>query len=407
MGLEFNLGLKNLMGNSRELPKRKLLAVILASFLLISLISLFSYSPAKSTPSTGSERKVSERKAEEKVSASKEEKKCDLSERKIKQMLSDIKIYIQENELDEALKLIDQILCAKPSEVNAIYYKAFINYLKGNYKEALELLDIVLDRTESFPQAKLYKGACLIHLGKYSEALEYLDRYILLRPEEPLGYAFKYEALWAMEKYQEALATLDKGIELTKSNALRLMKCDALLQLGRIAELRELMDEVRASELRARGELSGDTASDLAWFSFLIGDLKAMRAYIKEAKSSRRISEDSSLLIDVLSSENLEEALKRMNRYEGNDPRIYYLRGLIAYSVLRKLISEGKSKPPKGAIGNLYALALNSFKKACELEPTNLIYQKACKEMGISLNRAVEGEERELEPEEANEKTQK
>ena len=401
MGLELKLRVKDLMGNSRGLPKRKLFAVVLLGFLLISLIALFSYSPAKSTTSPRPERKL-----EEKVNSSKEEEKCDLSERKIKQMLSDIKIYIQENELDEALKLIDQILCAKPSEINAIYYKAFINYLKGDYEEALKLLDIVLERTESFPQAKLYKGACLIHLGKYSEALDYLDRYILLRPEEPLGYAFKYEALWYMGKYQEALATLDKGIDLTKSNALRLMKCDALLQLGRIAELRELMDEVRASELRARGELSGDTASDLAWFSFLIGDLKAMREYVEEAKKAGRISEDSSLLIDVLSSENLEEALKKMSRYEGDDPRIYYLRGLIAYSVLRKLISEGKAKPPKGAIGNLYALALRSFKKACDLEPANLIYQKACREMGISLRRAVEGEERELESEEANGKTQ-
>ena len=332
---------------------------------------------------------------------------CHLTERKIKQKLEEIRIDLQEGDLEEAEKLIEEVLCAKPNEINAIYFKGMVFFLKGKCEKAIDLFDTVIKRRERFPEAKLYRGICLMKLGLYDKALDDIRRYELLRVKSPLGYAFHFQILWAMKSYDEAIRVLDKGIDLTRDKNLRSLKISALIQLQRLKEAKELMRELEMIERRELESDKGDIMVDLAWYSFLIGDPTSMKRYIKLACERKRFSESSRDLLKylkLLADGKTLQAFSELKSYKGDDPRIYYLRGILALSLLAVSLRESTPQVKEDFKIVLANLAHSSFQKACELEPTNLIYERACSPRG---NKGTPSEEKRKADEKAGSKEKK
>jgi len=311
------------------------------------------------------------------ISVSLSEKKCELTKIKLKRKIEDIRVYIQERDFKEAEKLIDEVLCAYPNEINAIYFKGVLLFYRGDCDKAVDMFNTVIKRSEKFPEAKLYRSICYTRKGLYEKALSDIKRYETYRPQSSLGYAFHFQILWRMGEYEKALSLLDKGISLTKDNNLRSLRISALIQLGRVKEAEDYIRELGRIERGRENDWNGDIEVDLAWYSFLLGDLQSMKRFIEEAKKRTRFSGDSKKLMDILDllqQGKVSKAFELMKKYNGKDPRIYYLRGILAISLLRRL-PENKKEIAMA----LEKLALESFSRACSLEPTNLIYRKVCR----------------------------
>ena len=141
----------------------------------------------------------------------------DKTSNKIESLLKQARHFLDNNELNDAIKCFDEILNISQNDaqiVLALTEKAKIYRGLGKYEKAIECYDkqIEIDSSDNF--AFLFKGNMLSILGKYEEAIECYDKSILIDSEYHSPYMSKGFSLLELNKFDDAVKCFDKALRI-------------------------------------------------------------------------------------------------------------------------------------------------------------------------------------------------
>jgi tetratricopeptide (TPR) repeat protein len=121
---------------------------------------------------------------------------------------------IQSGRLDEAERLLKQVIKIQPKNADALCFLSVVSAHKLNYQEALIAIDKAIEASPRFPLAYSNKGNILKELGRYDEAIASLDKAIQLDRNFVEAYNNKGNVLQAIEDYEEAILSYNKAISI-------------------------------------------------------------------------------------------------------------------------------------------------------------------------------------------------
>ena len=85
-------------------------------------------------------------------------------------------VYILEGSMEKAEQHIGLALLIDPLSQESLFYKAFFDYRKGDYKAALRQLDACLKQNPKNIPAYVQRSYCLLRMGRYQETLDFLNQ---------------------------------------------------------------------------------------------------------------------------------------------------------------------------------------------------------------------------------------
>lgn len=141
----------------------------------------------------------------------------DKTSNKIESLLKQARHFLDNNELNDAIKCFDEILNISQNDaqiVLALTKKARIYRDLGKYEKAIDCYDkrIEIDSSDNF--AFLFKGDMLSNLGKYEEAIDCYDKSILIDQEYYSPYMSKGFSLLELNQFDYALKCFDKALRI-------------------------------------------------------------------------------------------------------------------------------------------------------------------------------------------------
>lgn len=90
--------------------------------------------------------------------------------------------YLNVGNLDEGVKILDEILKRKPSDMNILNMVAEAYYYKGKYKQAIDYWDLVLYYDKSAATALYMIGMCYQKSGDKAKGIQLCDKAIEMDP---------------------------------------------------------------------------------------------------------------------------------------------------------------------------------------------------------------------------------
>ena len=126
---------------------------------------------------------------------------------------------IQSGRLDEAERLLKQVLKIQPKNPDALCFLSVVSAYRYDFKDALRLIDKSIESAPKNPIAHSNKGNILKELGRYSEAITSYDRAILLDPNYAEALNNRGNLLQDLGDYAEAIASYDRAILLESNYA--------------------------------------------------------------------------------------------------------------------------------------------------------------------------------------------
>ena len=126
---------------------------------------------------------------------------------------------IQSGRLDEAERLLKQVLKIQPKNADALCFFSVVLAHKLDYQEALTLINKAIEASPKSALAYSNKGNILKELGRYDEAIISLDKAIQLDRNFVEAYNNKGNVLQAVGEYKEAILIYNKAITLVPNFA--------------------------------------------------------------------------------------------------------------------------------------------------------------------------------------------
>jgi len=122
--------------------------------------------------------------------------------------------YHQKGQLNEALKVYNQILKINPKHFDALQLTATLFLQCKNYSESLHFFRSALKIKSNFVPALINYGNVLLELEDFDEALKNYDKAIRLEPNNPGAYNNRGNILKDLNRFEEALNNYDIAIQL-------------------------------------------------------------------------------------------------------------------------------------------------------------------------------------------------
>lgn len=92
------------------------------------------------------------------------------------QVKAEINKFIDAEQYQEALNLVDKLLKETPDDIDLLSAKVFIFGQQGHYEESIEVADLALRKGSTDCYLWYKRGVSLYHLKKYTEALESFEK---------------------------------------------------------------------------------------------------------------------------------------------------------------------------------------------------------------------------------------
>jgi len=157
--------------------------------------------------------------------------------KQLNHLLSSSVAAIQNNQLDDAEKLLKKALMIHPNHPDALRFMGVIAALRKDWAHALKLIDQVLELNPNNGIAFSNKGNILKELGQFDDALLCFDKAIALAPNYAEAHNNKGNTLQDLSRFEESLQCYDKAASLAPNYAeARSNKGNALRVLGRNQE---------------------------------------------------------------------------------------------------------------------------------------------------------------------------
>lgn len=166
---------------------------------------------------------------------------------------SEVKItsLIENQQLDEAMLLIEAELKQQPASATLRVSEAAILNARGEFQRAVEVLETVLKVEPAGMMAHHHMGEALFNLGRYEEALAHFDSFVKLGAEGDEPHANRALVLAKLKRFDEALAACETALRARPDAVLpQSMKGSILNECGRHEEAARWLEEA----LRVKGE---------------------------------------------------------------------------------------------------------------------------------------------------------
>jgi len=173
----------------------------------------------------------------------------------IAQIIRDARRHQQSRRLNEAGKLIEQVLQLDPNNSEAIHYRGLLAQQHGDSALALKWLNRSVELAPGRPDFHNNLATVLGSVGRFEEALKHLDEALRLDPNYSAARANRKNALAALGRVpRERAFGFSNETECGGDN-----HCDAPVEHARAEEPIEILrDEVRLGASKCDG-------SPLAW----------------------------------------------------------------------------------------------------------------------------------------------
>jgi tetratricopeptide (TPR) repeat protein len=148
-------------------------------------------------------------------------------------------------DLDDAQRLCEAILRAKPDDFDAVHIAAIVQSRRAQHDAALAGYDRALGIRPDSAVAHNNRANCLRELGRLDEALASYERAITIRPDYAEAFHNRAVTLQDQRRFADALASYDRAI------ALRPDYADALYRRGNCLQSLDRYEEALASLDRA------------------------------------------------------------------------------------------------------------------------------------------------------------
>lgn len=266
-----------------------------------------------------------------------------------------IDLYLEDNHLDEARKLIQDGLKVA-SAPKLIYLQALVDYRQGNHAKAAESLSQFLKNDPDYMPAVFLNGAIALSLDKVEQATKDLGRYLAQNPDNARARRMLAAAQFRQGGAQQALETLEPLLAGANADSI------ALTQAGEVyLALGKHQKAIDSLKLAISLDPKGGRQRTLLGISYLAaGDsARALAELASAAQSDAKSTEADRLLVSYyMDHKAYDQALAAIadmaKKLPPNDPEPHNQRGL-AYL--------GKKD---------YSASRASFEKAQSLSPANL-----------------------------------
>lgn len=125
---------------------------------------------------------------------------------------------VQQQRLDEAIKIFDRVTTMCPSDIKAWYCKGSSMHLKNRFEDAIYCFNYVLKLDPNNGKAMLRKAECLQKLGRADQSMAIYDRMLAMQPKFVSGWLSKAKALLQQRKLQDALECYQQVLTIDPSN---------------------------------------------------------------------------------------------------------------------------------------------------------------------------------------------
>lgn len=139
----------------------------------------------------------------------------DKTSNKIESLLKQARNFLDNNELNEAIKCFDEILNISQGDAQIVFAlneKAKIYWDLGKYEEAIECYDkcILIDPEEYF--FYFHKGEILLELNNFDKALYCFDKAFKIKNDDPFYCDMIVNNLIRFSKFEEAMDYCNRGL---------------------------------------------------------------------------------------------------------------------------------------------------------------------------------------------------
>ena len=124
------------------------------------------------------------------------------------------KIFITNNQYEEAIAINDKVLVIKPDYHKAFYAKGIALGGLDKYEEAIVSYDRALEIQPDYHEAWCNRGIVLGILGRYEEAIFSYDRGLEIKPDFHEAWYNRGVSLVSLGRYEEAIASYDRALEI-------------------------------------------------------------------------------------------------------------------------------------------------------------------------------------------------
>lgn len=138
---------------------------------------------------------------------------------KTEKILKRAKVNIRDEDLENALRLLNEVLNREPRNKEALRNKALIKILDGSNKEAEEFLLFAIEQQPEDDQLYQMLGTFYHNNENYKKALEYLRKAVALNGDNAVahqGLGMLYARIFG--EHEKATVHFSKTIELGKES---------------------------------------------------------------------------------------------------------------------------------------------------------------------------------------------
>ena len=150
------------------------------------------------------------------------------------------KAYIQQNELEQAMKVLQQMIDIDPNVASTYLTAANICYIRESYQNTVDYCTKALQLEETNLPAYLLLAKGNHKSGDEINAITHLTKAITIKEDCAEAYLLRAEVLRDIREYECALEDIEKVLELTPEEEA------AYLLRGKLKEQNEFTEEAKA-----------------------------------------------------------------------------------------------------------------------------------------------------------------
>lgn len=165
----------------------------------------------------------------------------------LKAHLGKAQILVQEGVMDEASKILTNIMATNPDNKEAVQWWLIANMKRSPTGEvdAIPMLDSLSKSYPSNTGILFFKIFIQAENGMNKDALTNVERLILVQPDSADNWILKGQILQALDKQKDACTAFDMALKLNPSRSdVFGMKASSLSKLGQYEEAITLMNKV-------------------------------------------------------------------------------------------------------------------------------------------------------------------
>ncbi|CAK82761.1 unnamed protein product (macronuclear) [Paramecium tetraurelia] len=139
-------------------------------------------------------------------------------------------LYSEDDNYEQAIKLLDLSLLIDPNHINSLFIKADCLRLLGNYTDAITWADKALSVNSKHVDSLHTKAGALLMLDNPIEALRFADKALSIDPKHAYSIHIKGESLRLLDQYENAIKILDQALHYDPNYVYSLASKGACLQ---------------------------------------------------------------------------------------------------------------------------------------------------------------------------------